>query len=493
MTKKIDSKDERSTRLKRLEQLRKMGIEPYPSKSERTHTCGEVGLDFEKLSKGKKKVSLVGRLRSLRGHGGSTFANIEDGEGKFQIYFKKDEVGADKYKIVDLLDVGDFVQASGELFLTKKGEKTLMVQNFEILSKSVMPLPEKWHGLSDTEIRYRKRYLDLIANPQVREIFEKRSLILKTLRNFLESKGFLEVETPILQPMAGGALAKPFITHHNTLDIDLYLRIAPELYLKRLVVGGFEKVYEVARCFRNEGIDWQHNPEFTQIEFYWAYASYEDLMELTEEMFSELMKEVNEGDMTIEYDKHKINFAPPYARLTFREGIKKYAKFDIEKYQDVDDLRKKAHELKVDVDKKDGRGKILDEIYKEHVRKRIDKPTFIIDHPIELSPLAKQKEEDPNYVQRLQLIVPGGLEMCNAYTELNDPVEQAVRFKEQEKERKKGDLEAHEFDRDFVEALEHGMPPTAGYGIGIDRLCAVLTNSKNLKEVILFPTLRPKE
>lgn len=493
MTKSNDSKDERLMRLKRLKQLRKIGIEPYPSKVERTHTCDKADLDFDKLSNGKKKVTLVGRVRSLRGHGGSCFAHIEDESARFQIYFKKDEVGSDKYKIVDLLDVGDFVECTGELFLTKKGEKTLMVKKFKILSKAILPLPEKWHGLSDTEIRYRKRYLDLIANPQVREIFEKRSLILKTLRNFLESKGFLEVETPILQPMAGGALAKPFVTHHNALALDLSLRIAPELYLKRLIVGGFEKVYEVARCFRNEGIDFQHNPEFTQIEFYWAYANYEDLMVLTEEMFVELMKEVNGGEMKIKYEKQEIDFTPPYPRLTFRDGIKKYVEFDIEDFEDVGELFKKAKELKVDVDKNDGRGKILDEIYKEHVRKKIDKPTFIIDHPIELSPLAKQKEDDPNYVQRLQLVLPGGLEMCNAYTELNDPVEQAVRFKEQGVARDKGDDEAHEFDKDFVEALEHGLPPTAGYGIGIDRLAAVLTGSHSLKEVILFPTLKPKK
>lgn len=487
------SADEQATRLKRYKDFKKQGINPYPSKSHRNYMIGEVALDFKNLSHQKIKVILAGRLRSLRVHGGSTFAHLEDESGRFQIYLKRDELGVKKYKVVSLIDVGDFIEASGQLFLTKRGEKTLMVENFVILAKSLRPLPEKWHGLSDVEIRYRQRYLDLIANPGVRNIFEKRSLILKILRNFLESKGFLEVETPILQPMAGGALAKPFITHHNALDVDMYLRIAPELYLKRLIVGGLEKVYEVARCFRNEGVDWQHNPEFTQIEFYWAYADYEDLMKLTEEMFIELMNKVNGGKMKIKYEKSTIDFTPPYPRLSFREGIKKYAKFDLEDYEEVDVLKRKAHELGVDFEKSDGRGRILDEIYKEYVRKKISRPTFIIDHPIELSPLAKQKDNDPNYVQRFQLVVPGGLEMCNAYTELNDPVEQAIRFNEQAGEREKGDEEAHDFDKDFILALEQGMPPTAGYGIGIDRLTAVLTGAHNLKEVILFPTLRPKE
>lgn len=483
---------EHQMRLKRLEKIKKQGINPYPSQTRKTHQISELNLDFDDLGANKTKVSIAGRIRALRGHGGSTFANIEDESDKFQVYFKKDELGEDKYSLVNLLDVGDFIACSGELFKTKNGEKTLMVQNFEILSKAILPLPEKWHGLSDVEIRYRKRHLDLIANPKVRNIFEKRSLILKTLRNFLENKGFLEVETPVLQPMAGGATAKPFVTHHNALDIDMYLRIAPELYLKRLIVGGFEKIYEVARCFRNEGIDWQHNPEFTQIEFYWAYADYEDLIELTEEMFVELMNKVNGKKMTLEFEKAKIDFTPPYDRLSFREGIKKYAKFDIEEYQDKTKLAKKAKELNVEIKKQDGRGKILDEIYKEYVRKNIHKPTFIIDHPIELSPLAKQKEDNPNYVQRLQLVVPGGLEMCNAFTELNDPLEQAVQFKAQQKLKMAGDEEAQEFDKDYVEAMEHGMPPCAGYGIGIDRLTQILTNSHNIKEVILFPTLRPK-
>jgi lysyl-tRNA synthetase class 2 len=410
-----------------------------------------------------------------------------------QLSFKKNILGDKHYNFFkNLIDLGDFIRVKGTLFTTKVGEKTLEVQSLKLLAKSLLPLPEKWHGLSDVEIRYRKRYLDLIANPEVRVIFKKRSLIIKTIREFLDKEGFIEVETPILQPIPGGAAARPFVTHHNALDIDLYLRIAPELYLKRLIVGGFEKVYEVARCFRNEGIDWAHNPEFTQVEFYQAYADYHDLMKLMEKFFVYLMKKINGGGTKIVYEKNEIDLAPPYERITFRDILMKFGNCDIEQYPDRESMAKKAQELGLEILPSDDRGKIMDEIFKKIVRPKITKPTFVINYPIELSPLAKKMVEDPRYVERFQLIV-SGVELTNAFSELNDPIDQRERFVAQQKMREAGDMEAMPIDEDFIEALEHGMPPTAGLGLGIDRLIALLTDSHNIKEVILFPTLKPEK
>jgi len=347
--------------------------------------------------------------------------------------------------------------------------------------------------LQDIEARFRKRYLDLIANPQVRDIFVARAVILSSVRKFLDDAGFLEVETPILQPLAGGALAKPFSTHHNALDMDLFLRIAPELYLKRLIVGGYERVYEVSRCFRNEGMDWSHNPEFTQVEFYMAYADYDQLMDFTEDLIIYIVKEVT-GKNEIEYEGKKIKFKKPFKRVTFRQALIDAAGIDIEAYPDQRSIYKKAEELGLkDVGPKDNRGKICDELYKEFVRKNIVQPTFMIDHPIELSPLAKKKEDDFRYVERFQLVLGGGIELVNAFSELNDPIDQRARFNEQQESALAGDEEAHPIDDDFIEALSHGMPPCAGFGMGIDRLTSLLTDKRNIKEVILFPTLRPKE
>lgn len=484
--------DEKQVRLAKLKEIKELKINPYPSRNKRTYTTAKAALNFDVLSQKQRLVVLAGRLKAVRIHGGLSFAHLEDATGVFQLSLRRNVLGDKQYNFFkNLIDIGDFVRVKGTLFLTKTGEKTLEVQSLKLLAKSLLPLPEKWHGLSDIEIRYRKRYLDLIANPQVRAIFKKRYLIVKIIREFLDKEGFIEVETPILQPIYGGAVARPFITHHNALDIDLYLRIAPELYLKRLIVGGFEKVYEVARCFRNEGIDWAHNPEFTQVEFYQAYADYNDLMKLVERFFIFLIKRLN-GSSKIIYDKNEIDLTPPYERITFRDALMRYANCDIEKHLDRESMAKKASEFGLEILPTDDRGKIMDEIFKKVVRPKLIKPTFVINHPIELSPLAKKIYDNPKYVERFQLVI-GGLELINAFSELNDPLDQRERFIAEQKLRKAGDMEAMPIDEDFIEALEHGMPPTAGLGMGIDRLTALLTNSHNIKEVILFPTLKPEK
>jgi len=480
----------RKNRLKKLKTIKNRGILPYPSKTKRTHTCKEAIKGFSKLSKSKKEIVLAGRLMSQRQHGGLTFCDIWDGTEKIQILFKKDRIGEKSYKFfLENFDVGDFIEARGSLFKTKKKEKTLQVSDFKILAKSLLPLPEKWHGLKDVEERYRKRYLDLIFNKEVREKFKIRSRIIKEIREFLEKKGFLEVETPILQPLYGGATARPFKTHHNALNIDLYLRISPELYLKRLLIGGFEKVYELGKCFRNEGIDKDHNPDFTMLEFYWAYADYKDLMKLTEELFETLLKKLF-GKTEIEYEGKKINFKAPWERIEFNEIFRKYTKINLEEINEKV-LAKKAKELKIKIEKGDYKFEIADKIYKKYCRPKIINPTFIIHHPKESAPLAKSLEKNPEKLARFQLVV-GGIELVNAFSELNDPQEQRARFREQEKIFKKGFDEAQRLDEDFLEALEYGMPPAAGFGMGIDRLVVLLTNSHSLREVILFPTMRPR-
>lgn len=480
---------EAEQRIKKLNNIKEKGINPYPAESQRSHTCLEVDQNFTDLE--KKKVILAGRLVLIRVHGKALFGNLEDESGRFQIFLRKDDLKNDRYDFfIKNIDAGDFIQAEGELFKTKKGEKTLRVFSWKILSKAILPLPEKWHGLADIETRFRNRHLDLLSNKEIKDIFLKRSQVIRTIRDFFNKNDFIELETPILQSMPGGANARPFVTHHHSLDIDLYLRIAPELYLKRLIVGGFEKVYEVARCFRNEGIDWSHNPEFTQVEFYQAYADYQDMMNFMEKLFKEIVQKVN-NKLTLKYQGKEINFKPPYPKLDYRQALIDYTGIDLDK-EDLKSLSKKAKKLKIKVDKSWGKGKIIDEIYKEHVRPKIVNPTFLINHPIELSPLSKQIPERPNYVERFQLLV-AGFEVCNAFSELNDPFEQEKRFKEQKKLLEKGDQEAQPFDQDFLKALKHGMPPTAGAGLGIDRLLTILADKKNIKEVILFPTLKPKE
>lgn len=483
--------EEYSSRKSKLETAKQLNINPYPARVERSKTIHQALGGFDRLSKEEEPITIVGRLKTIRLHGGSCFCHIDDGTEQFQLYFKKDIVGEDQYnQLKNLIDIGDFIQASGTLFNTKKGEKTLLIKSYKLIAKSLLPLPEKWHGLSDVEIRYRKRYLDLITNKEVKEIFRKRALILQTIRGFFESEGFIEVETPVLQPIPGGANAKPFITHHQALSTDLYLRIAPELYLKRLIVGGFEKVYEIARCFRNEGIDHDHNPEFTQVEFYAAYWDYEKMMEFTELLFQKIVDTLLHKQ-TLMYEKHKINFTPPFNRLNFKDACLKYAKIDIDSTNHKE-LYKQAKSKGLEIKSTDTRAKMLDEIFKELVRPNLIQPTFLIDHPIELSPLAKKKENNPKYVERFQLVI-ANMELCNAFSELNDPIDQEERFKAQEKMRRSGDEEAQRIDKDFIEALSHGMPPTAGNGIGIDRLTSLFNNVHNIKEVILFPTLKPKD
>jgi len=479
----------RKNRLKKLKTIKSAGLLAYPGQTKRTHTCAEALESFTKLSRSKKEIVLVGRLMSQRQHGGLVFSNIKDGTDQIQALFKKDKLGEKGYQFfLNNFDIGDFVEVRGVLFKTKKGEKTIEAADYKILVKSLLPLPEKWHGLKDVEERYRKRYLDLIFNPEVKKKFELRSRIITEIREFLEKEGFLEVETPILQPIYGGAKAKPFKTHLNALNIDLYLRISLELYLKRLLVGGFEKVYEIGRCFRNEGMDKSHNPDFTMLEFYWAYADYKDLMKFTERMFSELIKKLF-GSLKVKYQGKEINFKPPWPRVEFTQLLKKHTKIDLDEIN-LQALKKEAKKL--GLEPKGGKAEIADEIYKKICRGKIWQPTFIIHHPLGAFPLAKQLHKNQKKTANFQLVA-ADVELINAFSELNDPMEQKKRFEEQEKIRKAGFEEAQRMDKDFVEALEYGMPPAAGFGMGIGRLTTLLTDSHSLREVILFPTMRPKE
>lgn len=480
----------RKTRIKKLETIQKAGFLAFPIKTKRTHKIEEVLKSFNNLEKTKKEIVLAGRIKSLRIHGGVTFFHIEDGTGQIQVFLRKDGIGEKAYNFfLDNFDIGDFIEVRGFLFATKKGERTLEASDFKILAKSLLPLPEKWHGLQDIEERYRKRYLDLIFNPEVKKKFKLRSKIISTIREFLEKEGFLEVETPILQPVYGGAKAKPFKTHLNALDVDLYLRIAPELYLKRLLVGGFEKVYEIGKCFRNEGVDRFHNPDFTMLEFYWAYADYKDLMKLTEKLFEFLLKKVF-SSIKILYQGKEVDFKTPWPRKEFSQLIKEYAKINLD---DINRnvLAKKAKELGVEIEKGAEKAEIADEIYKKYCRPKIWEPTFVIHHPLGFQPLAKALEGNPQKLANFQLVA-AGFELLNAFSELNDPLEQKRRFEEQEKMLKSGFEEAQRMDKDFLEALEYGLPPAAGFGMGIDRLVSLLTDSHGLREVILFPTMRPK-
>ena len=481
-------RSESEVRLEHLKNLIKEGVLAYPSSCNRTHT-----LKSAKEATEGSEVVVTGRMITRREMGKLTFCHLIDESGKMQIVLSENETGKDLCKMFNKnFDIGDFLEIHGKIFTTHKGEISILVNKYILISKSLLPLPEKWHGLNDPELRYRKRYLDLIANPESMKIAKLRSSLIKELRNFFDSRGFYEVETPILQTLYGGALARPFVTHHNALDIPLYLRIAPELYLKRLIVGGFEKVYEIAKCFRNEGIDHNHNPEFTQIEFYWAYADYKMLMNLVEELLPKLILAAG-IPLKFETEEGLVDFTPPYKRISMKDLIKQYAGIDIEDYPDEKSIFKKAKELNVDgIDAGTGRGKIIDEIYKKFARPKIINPIFVIDHPVELSPLAKRKVDNANYVERFQLLCIGGNELCNAFSELNDPLDQEERFKEQMRLEAAGDDESMPYDEDFVEALKYGMPPTAGLGMGIDRLVKLLVNAKNLKEVILFPTLRPE-
>jgi len=480
----------RKIRLKKLEAIEKAGFSGYPAAVKRTHQINEASKDFSKLSRTKKEIILAGRIKSLREHGGSAFSHIEDGSGAIQAYFKKDRIGERGYKFfLENFDIGDFIEVRGVLFKTKRGEKTIEAADFKMLAKSLLPLPEKWHGLQDVEERFRKRYLDLLFNPEIKRKFVLRSKIIKEIREFLEKQGFLEVETPILQPIYGGARAKPFKTRLNALDMDLYLRISPELYLKRLLVAGFEKVFEFSRNFRNEGMDKSHNPDFTMLEFYWAFADYKDLMKLTEKLFEDLLKKLFKG-LKIRYEGKELNFKTPWQRIEFGNILKRETKINLEEIN-LQTLKKEAEKLGVKTEKGDGKAEIADRIYKKFCLPKIWQPTFIINHPLGAFPLAKALEGNPQKLANFQLVI-AGWELVNAFSELNDPLEQRKRFKEQENFFKEGSEEAQRMDEDFIEALEYGMPPSAGFGMGIDRLTALLTDSHSLREVILFPTMRPK-
>lgn len=481
----------KNERIKKLNILKEAGINPYPIEVKKDYSTEEAVVGFTKLSKLKKPFFMAGRIMTVRGHGGSTFVDFSDDGVRMQAYLKKDEVGEDAYKLfIDTVDIGDFLELRGALFKTKKNEKTLKVVEWKMLAKSVRPLPDKWHGLSDVEERFRKRYLDLLMSPDVRNRFVTRSKVISELRSFLNKEGYLEVETPILQPLAGGATAEPFITHHNTLDIDLYLRIAPELYLKKLLVGGFSKVYEIGRNFRNEGISPTHNPEFTMLEFYESYSNAEGQRSFVEKMFKGIVKNIFKKS-SIEYNGHTIDFSKKFSVISYFDLLKKYTlmvnPFEISR----DDIALKAKQFGITVEGHDAKEKIIDNIYKKICRPKLIQPTFIIDYPAEFSPFAKKKIDDPLFIDRFQLVV-GGIEMVNAFSELNDPFDQKERFLEQDKKRREGEAEVSPSDEGYLEAMEYGMPPAGGVGVGVDRLVMLLSNTQNIKEVILFPTMKPR-
>lgn len=472
-------------RLKKLEKLKEKGINPFPSQSSRKQTIAQAREMMD------KEVSLTGRLLVVREHGKIAFSDLKDETGKIQLLFRKDEL-SQSFEFLRLLDAGDFIEVHGKVTTTKAGETTVDVSSYKLLTKSIRPLPDSWAGFKDVEERFRQRYVDLLINSDVRKIFEVRAKVVKLLRKYLDEREFIEVKTPVLQPIYGGTTALPFTTHHNALDSDLYLRIADELYLKRLIVGGFEKVYEIGTDFRNEGIDRWHNPEFTQLEFYQAYADYEDLMKTTEQMLSEIVKETI-GSYEATYGETKINFKPPWKRLPYHDAIKEATGINIDGIT-LEQLKKEIREKKLDINFKDAPDvpALLDAIIKAAVRPEIQNPTFFIDYPYFMRPLAKRKTDDPSKVEAFQVVV-AGTELINAYSELNDPIDQKARWQEDERRSKEGVVEHQVVDEDYIRALEYGMPPTAGWGMGIERLIAILTNSHSIKEVILFPTLRPLE
>ncbi len=474
--------------------LEERGIEVFPRRCAYDHEPTAVHalyneLDAEALDAKALKLGVPGRVRGIREHGKVTFLDISDGASKLQLFCRKNNLGDDGWWLLSQLDLGDILLAKGQLMRTRAGELTLMVDALEIMAKSMRPMPAKWHGLADVEVRYRQRYLDLMVSPESRAVFETRALVVREIRRFLEDRNFLEVETPMMQTLAGGAAARPFKTNHNALGIDLYLRIAPELYLKRLVVGGLHRVFEINRNFRNEGVSTQHNPEFTMLEFYWAYADVEQLIELTEEMLSSLGEKVApEG---LEWKGRALSFAAPFKRYTVLEALCELGGVDPAALESVESLKTEFAVRELEEPRPANYGKLLMDLFDELVESQLHEPTFITDYPVEVSPFAKARGDDSRFTERFELFV-GGMELANAFTELNDPEVQAARFKEQLAAREGGDEEAHEYDEDYVRALEHGMPPAGGEGLGIDRLVMLLTGSTSIRDVILFPLLRPK-
>ena len=474
----------------KLEELQKSNKDPYKVvKYQVSHSAKFIIDNFEDME--GKDVSIAGRLMSKRDMGKASFCDVQDRDGRIQIYVRVNEIGEDVYEGFKKFDIGDLVGIKGEVFRTRKGEISIKASEIELLSKSLQPLPEKWHGLKDVDLRYGQRYVDLIVNPDVRNTFITRSNIIRSIRAFLDERGFLEVETPLLNVIPGGANARPFVTHHNTLDIDLYLRIAPELYLKRLIVGGLEKVYEMGRMFRNEGMSVKHNPEFTLMEVYEAYTDYIGMMELTENLISKVAEEVL-GTTVITYQGQEIDLTPPWKRMTMAEAVKEYAKVDFDEVTSDEEARQIAKEKSLKVEEGATKGEILNLMFEEFAEEHLIQPTFIMDYPVEVSPLTKRKPDKPELTERFELFITSR-EMANAYSELNDPIDQKARFLDQVKKREAGDEEANMMDEDYVTALEYGMPPTGGLGIGIDRLVMLLTDSYSIRDVLLFPTMKPKE
>ena len=479
-------------RKEKLNEIRKAGIDPYPHQYAPTHTTLDIQEEYDDVTETPDethRVTVAGRIMTKRDHGKSSFVNLQDSAGQIQIYVRRDGVGADSYIIYRRFDVGDIIGASGVVFRTRTGELTILVDSVELLSKSIRPLPEKWHGLQDKQTRYRQRYADLIMNPEVKEVFIQRTKIVQSIRDMLNEREFIEVETPVLQPIYGGASARPFTTYHNTLDQSLYLRIANELYLKRLIVGGFDRVYEFSKDFRNEGMDRDHNPEFTLLELYQAYADYKEIMELTENLIAQTVEDVH-GTTKITYQEQEIDFAPPWERMSMIESIQKYSSFDPESLS-AHELHSTAVDSGIELEGDEPRGVIIAELFDVFVESKLIQPTFIYDYPIEVSPFAKKKPENPDFVERFEFFVCG-MELGNAFSELNDPIDQRQRFMEQASNLAKGDEEAFMVDEDYLRALEYGMPPTGGLGIGIDRLTMLLTDQYSIRDVILFPQMRPE-
>jgi len=482
-------------RFKKLDEISASGVKTYAGKFTVTAAAQDLQDKYgqtskEDLEKERIEVTVAGRMVAMRSFGKACFSHIQDGSGRIQLYFQKNILGDDHYGLFKKLDIGDFIGAKGFLFRTKTNELTVEVEKFSLLSKSLRPLPEKWHGLTDVELRYRQRYVDLIVNPDVKKVFIMRTRIIQTIRSFLNSRGYLEVETPMMQSIPGGATARPFKTFHNALGMDLFLRIAPELYLKRLLVGGFERVYEINRNFRNEGISTRHNPEFTMLEFYTAYADYLDLIEMTETMISTVAQDVL-GTTNVEYEGHKINLAPPWKRITYMDSLREVG-VPVEVLEQEDKALEYARKLGASMKVGEPMGKVLNQIFEAMVEPKLIQPTFIIDYPTDISPLSKKRDDNPDYVERFELFIVGR-ELANAFSELNDPVDQKKRFLKQVSEREAGDEEAHQMDEDFIRALEYGMPPAAGEGIGIDRLVMLLTGSNSIRDVILFPQMKKEK
>lgn len=481
--------EQMQVRIDKMHKIEEHGWKPFGYRFLYTHRAADIAAQFDELSEKETEVKMAGRIMAIRGHGKTCFMDMQDKTGRIQVYVRKDVLGEENYALIKLMDIGDTVGITGTAFRTHMGELSIKANSVEMLSKSLRPLPEKWHGLKDVETRYRQRYVDLIVNPEVRDTFVKRSQIIRSVREVLDSHDFLEVETPILNTIAGGAAARPFISYHNALDMQVYMRIAPELYLKRLIVGGMDRVYEMGRVFRNEGIDNRHNPEFTSVEIYQAFADYRDMMDLTEEVVVKTAEKVL-GTTTINYEGTTIELASPWKRMSMIEAVKEYSGKDFTNVTDLEEARAIAKELNVAVEPSFGIGKIINACFEEYVEDKLIQPTFITGHPKEISPLAKSNPENPEITDRFEAYIYGR-ELCNGFTELNDPIDQKERFLKQVEERANGDEEANMMDEDFVNALEYGLPPTGGLGIGIDRLVMFLTNSSTIRDVLFFPTMKP--